>query len=122
MRIGPGISWLDVKLGLRMLFKYPGLTLVGGLALSVAVGLSAAYFEFVNDALRPRLPLPEGDRVVGIQSWGMVPAGARYSSLEDFARWRDRLQSVDEVSAFARLRSNPFFDVIREKVIETLPR
>jgi predicted permease len=106
LRIGPGISWLDVKLGLRMLVKYPGLTLVGGLALSVAIGLSAAYFEFVNDAMRPRLPLPEGDRVVGIQSWGIVPAGARYSSLEDFVRWRDRLQSFDEVSAFARLRSN----------------
>ena len=27
-----GISWLDVKLGLRMLRRYPGLTIVGGIA------------------------------------------------------------------------------------------
>ncbi len=31
-----GISWLDVKLGLRMLVKYPGLTLVGGLGMAFA--------------------------------------------------------------------------------------
>lgn len=32
-------SWLDVKLGLRMLRKSWGLTLVGGLALTVAIGI-----------------------------------------------------------------------------------
>ena len=40
MRIG--MSWLDVKLGLRMLLKYPGLTIAGGLALAIAIGIGAA--------------------------------------------------------------------------------
>jgi predicted permease len=105
-RVRLGISWLDVKLGVRMLVKYPGLTVVGSLAISVAIGLGAAYFELANDWTNPRLPLPEGDRVIGIQSWGIVPANMRYSTLEEFLRWREELESVDDLSAFARVRSN----------------
>ena len=33
---GSGFSWLDVKLGLRMLRKHPGLTLTGVLGIAVA--------------------------------------------------------------------------------------
>ena len=36
----PG-SWLDLKMGLRMLRKYPGLTLVGGLGMAVAIAIGA---------------------------------------------------------------------------------
>ena len=31
------MSWLDFKLGFRMLVRYPGLTLVGGLAMAFAI-------------------------------------------------------------------------------------
>lgn len=62
------VSWLDLKLGLRMLIKYPGLTLVGGLAMSFGIALGAAYLEVVNDFRRPTLPLEDGDRVVGIEA------------------------------------------------------
>src|SRR5687767_4999284 len=37
MRIG--MSWLDVKLGFRMLRRFPGLTIAGGLALAIAIGI-----------------------------------------------------------------------------------
>ena len=32
----------DYKLGFRMLLKYPGLTIAGGLAIATAIGLGAA--------------------------------------------------------------------------------
>ena len=32
----PRLSWLDAKLAVRMLVKYPGLTIVGGLAMAFA--------------------------------------------------------------------------------------
>ena len=43
----------DYKLGLRMLLKYPGLTLAGGLALAVAIGVGAVvvYDLLGNDRL-----------------------------------------------------------------------
>lgn len=37
------LSWLDLKLALRMLVKYPGLTLVGGLGIAVAVAIGVGF-------------------------------------------------------------------------------
>src|SRR5688500_15215668 len=33
------MSWLDVRLGFRMLVKYPGLTVIGGLAIALAIAV-----------------------------------------------------------------------------------
>jgi len=60
---------MDFKLGFRMLVKYPGLTLVGGLAIAVAVGIGAAFFEIAHDQVNATLPLDEGERVIAIQNW-----------------------------------------------------
>ena len=38
------ISWLDVKLGARMVHRYPGLTVVGALAMGVAIAIGAAFW------------------------------------------------------------------------------
>ena len=60
------VSWLDVKLGLRMLAKYPGLSLVavGGMAIAIAFG--AGYFALVGSFLDSRVPIEGGDRLVMI--------------------------------------------------------
>ena len=59
--------WLDGKLGLRMLRRSWGLTLVGGLAMAVTIGLGASIFNIWDTFAGTRLPLDEGDRVVAIQ-------------------------------------------------------
>jgi putative ABC transport system permease protein len=69
-----GFTWMrglsvDLKLGLRMLGKSPGLTLVALFALSLAIGAGAAYLEFINDLMHGTLPVPEAERIVGIQTW-----------------------------------------------------
>jgi putative ABC transport system permease protein len=61
---GLRVSWLDVKLGFRMLVKYPGLTLVGGLAMAFGIWVGAVTFELVRMSARPTIPLDEGDRIV----------------------------------------------------------
>jgi hypothetical protein len=40
-----------------MLVEYPGLTIVGGLAIAVAIATGAAFFEFATQAVNPTLPL-----------------------------------------------------------------
>ena len=57
-------SALDLKLGLRMLVKYPMLTLVGVLAITTATAIGVGGSEFIRDLMAPSLPLDEGDRVV----------------------------------------------------------
>lgn len=65
---------LDLTLGLRMLARYPGLTLVGATAMAVAIALGAIYFEGVNKWQHPRLPVAGADRVVAIRSWDLARA------------------------------------------------
>src|SRR5918994_2929721 len=65
---GRGLAWLggltlDLKLGFRMLVKYPGLTVVGGLAMAFAIWVGAVAFQMVMLFVSPNLPLPGGDRI-----------------------------------------------------------
>ena len=86
-----GTFWLDIKLGLRMLRKSWGLTLVGGLSMTVVIGIALLAFISFQIMRGGTLPLDEGERVVGI--WPEV-------SLTDFERWRDTLGLVEDVGAF----------------------
>ncbi len=92
--------WLDLKLGGRLLIKYPGLTLVGGLGMAVAIALGAGAAGIVSMLLDPALPLVEGDRVVAIQNWDRAANKAEPRVLHDFAAWRDELTSVQHIGAF----------------------
>src|SRR5688572_6445717 len=52
---------LDIKLGSRMLRKSWGLTLVGGMAITIATAIGVGGSEFVRDQFAPTLPLEDGD-------------------------------------------------------------
>src|SRR6185295_9739541 len=103
---GLGAFWLDIKLGLRMLRKHWGLTLAGGLALTVAMTLGASVFDLLRVLTRTTLPLDEGDRVVVIQAWDPASQSSQRSSMEDFERWRDGLRSVTGTGAYRTVGSN----------------
>jgi ABC-type antimicrobial peptide transport system permease subunit len=55
------ISWLDVKLSLRMLVKHPGLTIIGGLR--VAAGVAFAAIMIVVGLVAALGPARRGLRV-----------------------------------------------------------
>lgn len=97
--MGMRASWLDFKLGLRMLVKYPGLTLVGGLALTVATGLGAAFFQFSENMVNIRLPFEDGDRIVTIRNWDVEAARPEHRVFADFARWREEVESIGQLGA-----------------------
>ena len=110
-----GITWVlstsaDFKLGLRMLVKYPGLTIIGVIALAVAIGGGAAYLEFVNDLFRPTLPGRDGHRIIGIQNRDTAKGSVEHRSLHDFAVWRNELTSVEHLGAFIALNRNLMTD------------
>ena len=93
------ISWLDVKLGLRMLVRYPGLTLVGTVSMAVAIALGSVFFESVDQFKNPRLPMRDGDRVVSILNSNTQQFEPEARSLHDFAIWREQLKTVDHLGA-----------------------
>lgn len=101
-----GISWLDVRLGLRMLVKYPGLSIVGGLGMAVAIAIGAGAFEIVSKMTSSELPLEEGERIVAIQNRDAATNGPDRRALHDLGSWRREVRSVEELGAFRMRRRN----------------
>ena len=100
------LSLLDFRLGVRMLARYPLLTVVGGMALSLAIALGAAVFAFISLILWPSLPLPEGDRVVSVRMYDEAANEYENRVLADFLRWKSQSASLVELGAGRSLRRN----------------
>lgn len=101
----PSMAWLDVKLGARMLVKYPLLSLVGGLGIAVAIAIGAS-FAAARDTLYATLPFEGGERIVALENWDTAINNQETQILHDFVQWRDGLESVESVGAFDRSRRN----------------
>jgi putative ABC transport system permease protein len=95
----PHFSWLDFKVGFRMLARYPGLTLVGTVAIAVAIALGTLYFEALNKWQHPRLPIANADRVLTIRNWDASALRTEGKSLHDFALWREQVKTMDHLGA-----------------------
>jgi len=90
----------DYKLGLRMLLKYPGLTLAGGLALAIAIGVGALWYDVTGKILAPSIPLPEGDRLVLIETENALTLEPEPRVVRDFLDWRRQLRTIAELGAY----------------------
>jgi predicted permease len=94
------ISWLDVKLGLRMFIKYPGLSLVSVTGMAVAIAIGAGYFTVLGTWLDATVPLPEGERIVSIRNRSLNGSSLSDPSGAEFLEWRDELKTVRDLAAF----------------------
>ncbi len=96
-----GLS-LDARLGFRMLRKYPGLTLVGGLAMAFAIFVGAVLFEFIRQTLPgPDLPIPHAHQVVGLRLWDRARSTAVRFTGDQLAYWQRTLTSMELVGGFS---------------------
>ena len=99
-------SWLDWKLGGRMLLKYPGLSIIGGIALAAAMALGAGAFEFAWEMRDPRLPLEDGERIVRLENFDADSSKIERRAVYDFLVWRDQLESVEQLGAYRAIERN----------------
>jgi predicted permease len=101
-----GLPWLDgfaldAKLGLRMLRRSWGLTLAGGLAMTIVITIAAVAFVFLDEFMgRTAPPLDEGERVVAMQNWDAEAHRRRETSRHDLERWGATLRSVEDLGGF----------------------
>ena len=106
LREGRGTAWLgalslDAKLGLRMLAKYPGLTIVGVLGISVAVAVGTLAFIVAVALNSSTVPLDDGDRIVAIGNRDVQQnVEARFTHFYSLAVWRGTLRTVTDMGAF----------------------
>src|SRR6188474_1663663 len=93
------VSWLDWKLGARLLLKYPALTIIGGLSLAAAIAIGAVGIEVADELLYKRLPFDDGGRVVRLETQDTAASRVEPKVLYDFAIWRQSLKTVVELGA-----------------------
>ncbi len=112
-------SWLDMKLGLRMMAKYPLVTVVSGFAIAVTVATAVGMFAVFQDFfLRPTLPLPEGERIVSLGLRRTDVSRAERRVLHDYTAWRDQLASLDAVGLWRESRGNLISDEGRGDMVD----
>lgn len=104
LRAERGLVWLssfalDLRLAVRMLVRYPGLTLVGSVAMAFGIAAAVGLFEIRTQLVAPSLPLDEGSRIVGFRNYDVSLNRSAPAIPHDFATWRDALTSVEELSA-----------------------
>src|SRR5215204_1662254 len=93
------VSWLDWKLGARLLLKYPALTIIGGLSLAAAIAIGVVGIELADELLYKRLPFDEGERIVRLETQDILASREERRMLHDFAAWRSSLTTVTELGA-----------------------
>ncbi|MFL6280604.1 MAG: ABC transporter permease [Vicinamibacterales bacterium] len=91
----------DVRSGLRMLLKYPMLSVVAILTFGLGIGLSTTVFCVVNGGLFKGLPFPEADRIVAVV--GTNPSQNQPQqpiSVRDLVIWKARQTSFEKFGEY----------------------
>ena len=83
-----GLSLLDLRLGVRMLTRYPVLSIISTASLAFAIAVGAAAFAFITLFLWPRMPLPDGDRIVVLRTHDQAANRPEWRLTTDFLRMR----------------------------------
>ncbi|HEY7191817.1 MAG TPA: ABC transporter permease [Vicinamibacterales bacterium] len=107
---------LYFKLALRMLIKYPLLTIVGGAGMAFGLAAGVAGFDVRTKMIDPTLPLDEGTRIVGLRNWDVLRDRAAALGLAEFTAWREQLRNVEALSAIELAERNLAVDGTVEPV------
>src|SRR5687767_7767369 len=93
------MSWLDLKLAMRMLVRYPVLTVIGTGSLAAAIALGASAFAFITLFLWPRMPLPDGDQIVLVVHRDVASSQDEERVTADYFRLRGSTSTLTDFTA-----------------------
>jgi len=87
----------DVRFGIRMLLKKPGLTLIAVITLALGIGASTAIFSAVNPILFESLPYPHANRIVMIWE-GTKDGGRNHGTFGTYRAMVERTRSFESLA------------------------
>src|ERR1044072_9488302 len=97
--------WQDVRYGVRMLFKNPGVTFIVIIALALGIGANTAIFSVVNAVLLRPLPYDQADSLVFLNEKSAV-LDETSISYPNFSDWRAQNQSFEKMGVYNRCSYN----------------
>jgi len=90
--------WQDLRYGVRMLARTPGVSAVAVLSLALGIGANTAIFSVVNGVLLKSLPFPEPERLVALsESSPKTPEMA--VAFPNYLDWREAQTAFEELAA-----------------------
>lgn len=90
---------MDLRYGVRMLLKNPGVTTIAVLTLALGIGANTAIFSVVNGVLLRPLPYKNPDRLMSL--WEVVPEQGRWRvAPANFLDWKNQNTVFEDMSAF----------------------
>jgi putative ABC transport system permease protein len=107
----------DIRFGLRMLVRNPGVTMLAVIALALGIGGNTAVFSVVQAVLLRPLPVSRPDRLVWI--WANSPSrnlSFAFTAYSTFATWKAGCPSFEEMSAYSPSAANLLIDNEPERV------
>jgi putative ABC transport system permease protein len=93
----------DLRFGLRLMRKSPGLTTVALVTMALGIGANTAMFSIVHGVLLKPLPYPEADRIVRLQESNLSRGWASFSIAPlNFWDWQEQNRSLELMAAYYR--------------------
>src|SRR5215475_3091936 len=91
----------DIRYGIRMLLKSPGVSIVATVALALGIGANTAIFSVVNGVLLRPLPFPNSDSLMAVfetdQQRGQVRGSHSYPYFFDL---RDQNTVFEKLASY----------------------
>jgi putative ABC transport system permease protein len=88
----------DARLGVRLLWRQPGSTIVALLTLAIGIAANATIFTVVYSTLIAPLPYKNGDRIVMV--WSRLNDRRNMTSAGNYVEWLRQSRSFDGLNAW----------------------
>ncbi|MGB9180684.1 MAG: ABC transporter permease [Pyrinomonadaceae bacterium] len=92
----------DLRYGVRMLLRSPGVTFVAILAIALGVGANTTIFSVINSVLLRPLPFAESEKLIKVL--GTDAKRGRNdlpTSFPNFTDWREQTQAFESMTAYS---------------------
>ena len=91
----------DLRFGVRMLIKRPGIAAIAIVALALGIGLTTTMFSIVYGLVIRGLPYPDSDRLVDLsRNRPATNSGLMAVTIHDFQDWRAQQTSFEDIATY----------------------